>query len=500
MSEWAGERDPDVLHQFLNLMELENRRLHERLAQLVKEIASLTGRADSAQLALELHRLQEQLGRLQGQMFGHSSEKRPAPAASDDDQAEKPARRGHGPTPQQELPVARVEVELADDERGCAFCGGELQPIDGMTEDSERITVVRRQFVVEKIQRRKYRCQCGVGLVTAPAPVSHLPGGRYSLEFAAHVAEEKYALHLPLDRQRRAMERLGVQITTQTLWDQLDALAGHLEANYLALREFILGADVVGVDETWWRMMARRAGKRWWVWALTTPNAVWYGVAPSRSAATARSMLEGFEGTLVCDGYRAYQLLAQHDPSLDLAMCWAHARRKFIEAEPNYPQCAEALDLIGALFQLDRDTDDPALLVGDAKQAAAEDRLRVRGERAPVILQSLRDWALDQRGLPRSSLRTAIDYMLGHWQPLTTFVTDPFVPLDNNQSERALRGVVLGRNNHLGSRSPRGAHVTAMMYSLLGTALLNGIDPHRYLVNAVEQAITTPRAPPLLPL
>ena len=140
--------------------------------------------------------------------------------------------------------------------------------------------------------------------------------------------------------------------------------------------------------------------------------------------------------------------------------------------------------MIGQLFAIDRDTDDPTLLEGDAKLAAIDARHTARSERAPPILDKLRRWSFEQRGLPKSGLRKAIDYTLGHWQGLTTFLEDPFIPLHNNDTERAMRSVVLGRKNHLGSKSQRGTEVAAVLYTLCETAYLNGLAPYKYLVEA----------------
>jgi transposase len=369
-----------------------------------------------------------------------------------------------------------------------------------MTEDSERVTVVERKFVLQQIQRQKYRCDCGIGVTTAPAPPALIPGGRYSLEFAIHVAVDKYLHHLPLDRQRRSMRRQGLLVTTQALWDQIEALARLWTPVYELLREYILGEDVVGVDETWWRYLDKKPSKRWWVWSLACPSAVWYRIAPSRSSKLAASVLQGFSGTIVCDAYSAYETLARGDRELRLALCWAHARRKFVDALPRYAECEQALNLIGELFAIDRDTEDPALLEGDAKLAAAEARRRARAERAPPLLDALRAWALAQRGLPKSDLRRAIDYLLGHWKGLTTFVDDPFVPLDNNRTERALRSVVLGRKNHYGSRSQRGTEVAALFYSILETAAQNGVDPARYMCRATYALLNGAPPQAVLPL
>lgn len=498
MSEFENERDPGTLRQIARLLLHENERLHKRLEELVAENANLKGHTAPEQLTLELSSLQEQMARLQKQLYGVSSERRPKAGTTSDEPAR--IRRGHGPTPQQRLPIEPVVVTIAPEECVCDHCGGSLKAIEGATEDSERVTVVERKFVVQQIQRQKYRCDCGIGLCTAPAPLTHLPGGRYSPEFAIQVAVDKYLQHLPLDRQRRAMERQGLVITTQTLWDQLEALATVWTPACERLRHYILGDDVMGVDETWWWMMDKKPTKKWWVWSLTCPSAVWYRIAPQRSAKLAASLIEGYTGTLVCDAYRVYETLAKQNKNLRLALCWAHARRYFVEAERNYPQCEVAITLIGKLFEIERDTDDPALFHGDAKLAAAEARLRARTERAPPILQTLREWAEKQHGLPKSGIRRAVDYMLGHWKSLTVFLEDPFVPLDNNRTERALRGVVVGRKNHYGSRSQRGTEVAALFYSILETAALNGLDPAAYLRTATYALLEGAAPQSVLPI
>lgn len=473
--------------------------LEKRLEELVGQLADLNGHKAPEQLLLELTRLQEQSARFQKKLFGDSSERRPKDR---DKTGDKTKARGHGATPQPELPHVDTTIELDEDERVCPSCSEIMQPMAGATEDSELIDVLRQQFLIRNIRRQKYSCKCGIGVKVAPPPVKHLARGRYSLDFAAHTAAEKHVNHQPLDRQRRAMGRLGLRVTTQTLWDQIEALAKILEPVYDTLREYILGGDVMGVDETWWRLLKKKPTKRWWVWCMATPNAVWYGIDDSRSAKTAAKFIGDFEGIIVCDAYKAYETVAKASSNLRLALCWSHARRYFIDAEPHYPQCAEAISLIGELFEIDRQTEDPTLLVGEHKIAAAEERQRMRAERAPPILEKLRAWAIEQRGLPKSSLRKAIDYMLGHWNGLTTFLDDPFVPLHNNATERALRGVVLGRKNHLGSKSRRGTEVAAIYYSLLETAMLCGLDPHAYLTGAVyglEHGMSPVEALPMAP-
>ena len=477
----------DEAKAYLRMFAVENDRLRARLQELVKELAALKGGDGSQQLSLELDRLQEQIATLNQKVFGESSERRP----TEKPEPEKKPQKGHGPRRHPNLEVVQQRIVLADDDRACPDCGEHRRELAGMNEESEFIDLIERRFTLAKQQRQKYSCDCGI--YTPPAPTRHLPGGRYSLKFAVHVALAKYLDHAPLNRQARIMGREGLRIDSQTLWDQIDALAKHLVPAYEKLKKFILGADVVGADETWWRVMGTKgkptSGKKWWAWSMTAPGAVWHGIAPSRSADAARTYLGEFAGTLMVDGYRAYDTLAKENEALLLAHCWAHARRKFVEAEPNYAQCTEALTLIGELFAIDRETEDPGGLEGDAKLQAAEARLKARKERAPPILAKLRAWALEQRGLPKSGLRKAIDYMLKYWPGLIVFVDDPYVPLDNNATERALRGLVIGRKNHYGSRSKRGTEVAALFYSLLETAAMQGIDPAAYLTAATHYAV-----------
>ncbi len=465
------------------LLELENSLLHERIESLAKENAQLKGNEEAAQLTLEIQSLQEQLDAANRRLYGVSSEKRSEKA----DSAEKKPQMGHGPTPQPDLPMREVHHKLTDEERSCRSCGGHMDEIRGMTDDSLCVSLVRRQFFIQKTMRAKYRCTCGGDMKTAGAGELMIPGGRYTVDVAAHVAEQKYLDHVPLDRQRRSMNRQGLNVSTSALWDQIDALATELEPVYDLLKQYILCADIIGMDETNWYLLDQKPRKTWWAWTLTCPGAVCYEIAPSRSAKTAHALIGDFEGIIVCDGYRAYETLRKlaGEDSLTLALCMAHARRKFVEAEPNYPQCKEAIKLIGQLFAIDRDTDNPALLSGDEKKAAMDARLKERQKRGPPILDALREWAFEQRGLPKSALRKAIDYLLGHWKSLTVFLEEPMVPLDNNASERALRGLVVGRNNHYGSRSERGTRVAAILYSIMETAKQNRIDPHQWVVNAV---------------
>jgi transposase len=279
------------------------------------------------------------------------------------------------------------------------------------------------------------------------------------------------------------MRRQGLEIDSQTLWDQLFALSSHLQPAYEALHEHVLSHSVVGADETTWRLMGQKAvtnTKRWQVWALSAPDAVLYQLHPSRGADAAAQLLKDFAGTVMCDGYSAYQSLQKRLRDVKLAHCWSHARRKFVEIEQSFPKpCEEVLALIGELYRIEREIEGQPPDV----------RLLIRQQRAGPVVQRIHQWALQQQALPQSPLGKAIAYLGKHFDGLRVFLTDPDVPLDNNRTERALRGVVLGRKNHFGSRSERGTKVAAMMYSLVETAKINGVDPELYLKLAALESI-----------
>src|SRR5213594_67043 len=483
--------DTDTLRKVAVLLDRENRHLHDRIQVLAAENDRLKKRT-AVTLQRELDALKELLAQRDQVIFGEKTEKRVRPGDGTP-ASEKTPRRGHGPRVQPTLPILNIIHELDEADLTCPQCGGDLVEMAGQTEDSEEVTVVERRFAILKHQRKKYRCACNGCIDTAPGPVKLQPGSRYSTAFAVEVAVNKYLDHLPLERQARIMRREGLTIDSQTLWDQLDVLATVLQPTYAALSRHVLDAEVVGADETWWRLMDTKGSKRWWVWSVTRDDAVIYKTLPSRSREAASQVLNGYRGIVMADGYTAYDALSRAGPSFTLAHCWAHVRRKFIEAAPHFPEpCGQVLDLIGQLYAVEGEIPSPS---DPADRAAALAlRHRLRQERSRPLVRAIRDWALAQRPLPESGLGKAVSYMLGLWKGLTLFLDDPRIPLDNNATERGLRGVVLGRKNHYGSRSERGTEVAALFYSLLESAKLAGVEPKLYLLTATRAALTDRQA------
>jgi transposase len=477
------ETDIERLRQMALLQQAELDRLHRRLVELTEELARARGQ-DASTLQLEIQLLTEQLDNRTRELFASSSEKRSANGNADT--AEKP-RHGHGPTAQPSLPIVDVMHRLDEADKSCPTCGGELLEWQGQFEEAEEIDVVERSFNLVRHKRQKYRCRCGECIETALGPQKLIPGGRYSVDFAVAVAVAKYADHLPLARQARQMARAGLEIGTQALWDQINALAAHLEPTHDALHDHVLSASVIAADETRWPLLGKPGSSKWHAWAVCSTEAIAYRILPSRSADAGSLILKDYTGTVVADGYTAYTTLQERagPAAFDLAHCWVHCRRKFVKAEPHYPQAAEVLEKIGELYEI-----EAAVRPIDAEWRHTLSQLR-RMKSAPIV-DDIHDWLKNQHVLPKSSLGTAIGYMLGLWPGLEKFLANPDIPMDTNQVERGMRALALGRKNHYGSRSQRGTRVAALFYSLIESAKLAGVEPAAYLAEATRRAITNP--------
>jgi transposase len=483
------EQNLETLRQISILLDNENKRLTERIQKLTLEIARLHGFDDKQRAQLELSLLQE-LEKVRENLFLLDKNKSEGVDANEAKKKNPP--KGHGPRAQPNLPCIELPpFELADDDKDCKVCGLRVDEMAGQFEESEIVTVVHREFRVERVRQQKYRCRCNANVVTAPGPEKLIPGGRYSVEFAVEVAVGKYADHLPLERQVRIMGREGLEIDSQTLWDQVNAVAKHVEPTYEALVQRALESPVLHADESGWPILGKKKKKSpGSVWNLSTPEVAVYRMMPSKSEEDGRKVLGSYQGTVIADGYIIYENLKRDGP-YRLANCWAHVKRHADDISENFPvACEELLGFIRKLYDVEREV--PGKFPGN--EDAQTLRHRLRQERSRELTDDIHDWLFAQHGLPRSEFGKLVRYILERWEGLTVFLDDPLVPLDNNAAERALRGPVLGRKNHYGSRSQRGAKVAGILYSLCETAKLHGLDPRAYLLTAVRAAIHEPGA------
>jgi transposase len=473
------ESDIEQLRRVAIAQQIQIEQLLGMLRAKCNELAVLKGSEGELQQTLSLV---EDLSK-QAQAVAAQIEKLPDSPA--DGGKNRKSRESFGPTEQPKLPIVEQLFELDAADTMCPSCGGTLSPMKGQFETSDMIDVVEVSYRVVRVQQQKYACKCGGCIETAPGPERATPGGRYSLDFAMKVAIDKYLDHIPLARQERILRRHGLLVTTQTLWDQLNALGRRLESASRALLARLLAEPVIGLDQTSWPRLDGKGDKPWQMWCLTTPGVVVHRIRDDKSKETFKALLDGYKGTVVCDALKTHEAGARGNNAIALAGCWAHVYRKFEEAAPDHPEAHLALKWIGQLYEIDERAE------GDMAKKAA-----LRRTEAAEVIATMKTWLWSQALLKTLSIGNAAAYVVANWDRLTRFLGDARIPLDNNATERGIRGPVVGRKNHYGSKSRRGTEVAATFYTLLETAKLAGIDPAQYLRDA---ALAADRGQVLLP-
>jgi transposase len=471
------EQDIEELRRIAQALQAQNQLLLEALAAKSREVERLRGKPGDLQLTLKMiEALQAKAKSAEEAVKRAEAEQQKRAAERERKQAER-TRKQPRPTPQPMLPVVEREFVLDDADRACPSCGGALRPMAGQFEESELIDVIEVRYELVKVKQQKYVCRCGGCVETALGPERAISGSRYSLAFAIKVVLDKWLDHLPLERQCRILERHGLIVTSQTLWDLANVLARRLACVDAALQAHVLQRPVIGLDQTGWPRLERADAKPWQMWCLTAPGVVVHRIRDDKSAATFIDLVGKYTGTIVCDALATHEAGARAGPGIVLAGCWAHVFRKFDEAMPDHPEAARALAWIRALYEIDaRAEGDPARL-GELRRAEST-----------RVLAELKAWLWDQAELRSLSIGKAAAYAIANWERLTRFVEDARIPLDNNATERAIRGPVVGRKNHYGSKSRRGTEVAATLYTILETAKLHGVNPAAYLAAAVVAA------------
>jgi len=481
----ADEPNLELLRKKAVILESENERLSKRMSELLHENMIFRGMTPQA-IA----------GASSGvTRAGNEGRPRDKPSTKDEPQT------GHGPTDQPELELVHETFDVDEPDRQCTVCGDELDVWEGAEDEVEVIESVERKWVVKKCKLRKRRCKRGCCVVTADGPEKLIKGGRYGLGVAVDVAIAKYVDHLPLERQVRMARRQGARLTSQTLWDQILALATLLAPLCVRLKEHILLEPVIGTDLTGFKLIAKGGSKKRQVWQLSCPTAVYFEMLDSKKASAGEDLFMmhkaddrvlRFAGTAVMDG--APELLAiANKLGFSTAGCWSHARRKVLRADKEAPgQVAEFLDLVGGLYAIDRKAScDPPpghRQLGYRQRFDFEKLRKLRDTESREVCQQMQDWILRQTCVPGGLLKGGLSYIAARWTRLNRFLDDPLIPLDNNRTEGSFVGLALGRRNYVGARSTRGTQVAARFYTIAESARVNGVDGYKYLHYAASSA------------
>ena len=376
----------------------------------------------------------------------------------------------------------------------CPDCGGALR---NFGEDvAEILEYIPANFKVIRHVRPKFACKRCERVVEAPAPSRTIERGLAGPGLLAHVLVAKYADHCPLFRQSEIYAREGVDLDRSTLAGWVGAASELLAPLVDALRKHVLSAAKIHADDTPVPVLAPGNGKtktgRLWTYVRderaageNTAPAVWFAYSPDRKGEHPRQHLKNFKGALQADAYSGFHHLYEGGSIYEVA-CWAHARRKFhdIHVVHASPITTEAIRRIGALYGIEE----------DIRGKPAELRREIRQARAKPLLDDLRSWL--EKSLRQLSAKSetagVIRYALAHWRALTRYVDNGLLEIDNSAAERALRAVALGRKNYLFCGSDSGGQRAAAIYSLLGAAKLNGIDPELYLRQVLSRIAEHP--------
>jgi len=366
------------------------------------------------------------------------------------------------------------------------------------------IEYVPGRYRVIRHVRPKLSCAACQTIVQAAAPSRPIARGLAGPGFLAHVLVSKYADHLPLYRQSEIYEREGLDLSRSTLADWVGGAAELLSPLAASIGRYVMGAQKLHGDDTPVPVLCPGRGTtkqgRLWTYvrddrpaASPDPPAVLFRYSPDRKGERPRAHLEPFVGILQADAYAGFERL--YGERIQEAACWAHARRKFydIHLHNASPIAAEALERIGTLYGIEE----------QIRGRPPDERARIRQARAGPELEALHTWLHSALTMlsRKSELAVAIRYALSRWPALTRYRDDGRLEIDNNAAERALRAVALGRKNWLFAGSDDGGERAATIYSLIGTAKLNELDPEAYLRYVLERISEHPinRIEDLLP-
>jgi transposase len=338
-----------------------------------------------------------------------------------------------------------------------------------------------------------------------PAPSRPIDRGLAGAGLLAHVLVSKYTDHLPLYRQAEIYQREGIELDRSTLADWVGGASRTLRPLVDALRKYVLSAEKLHGDDVPVPVLAPGNGKtktgRLWTYVRDdrpagspAAAAVWFAYSPDRKGEHPAEHLRSYRGILQADGYAGFNKLYETGDIVEAA-CWAHVRRKFHDLYQAHrsPIAKEALERIGHIYGIEQ----------EIRGRSPAERKEVRQARSRPLLEAMHVWwkSTLAKLSRKSDVAVAIRYALDRWSALLRFCEDGRVEIDNNAAERSLRAVALGRKNYLFAGSDSGGERAAAIYSLLGSAKLNGIDPEAYLSAVLRRIADHPinRITELLP-
>ena len=433
-----------------------------------------------------------------------------------EESAARPVRQGHGrKTIPASLPVERVEIEIPADELVCQPCGSDKIRIG--EETRKELDYIPGSLFVREYVRPIYACpnECEGQVVVAENPSAPMEKGLSGPGLLAHVATSKYCDHLPLNRMEGIPSRHGVDIRRSTMSGWMAFAAHSLTTLVEEMKRRMLLSTVIHTDDTPVTVQDPKGKSkphtgRLWVYSGDRNNPYdIYEYSPDHKREHPHGVLSGWKGFLQADAYQGYNAL--YGENVVEVACWAHARRRFVEAVKSDRRAEEMLALLGRLYRVEKHIKSVCARLGwsfespGADGARAEEFRRRRREKQSLpILSAIGEWLPGpacSAVLPKSPLGEAVGYCLNNWPALQEYARHGELEIDNNTAERKLRPVAVGRKNYLFFGSDNGGRTAATLYSVIASAKRHGLDPWRYLRDVFTRlpSITVSQLPELLP-
>lgn len=346
-----------------------------------------------------------------------------------------------------------------------------------------KIEIIERRYIKKIFKKKKYKLKEDYTdqvadkdvILTAQVP-GLLPGMNYTTDFVAAVVADKYISHIPLERQVRQMESLGLKGMQNSTLSRLCAVAaGSLEPLQDAILSELLASDTaLHIDETPWGIQNKNE-RDGFMWVISNRCGSYYFFKPTRSAKILTEKMKGYKGPVVTDGLETYNGVLD-EAKIPHAYCWAHARREFFKLESHDPSVVPILDLIDKLFEIERQAKD------------FKELRRLRDTESSRLVRDLKELLIAEYPKSRegSQKRKAILYITKRWPGFELFLTDTRIPLSNNEAERTIRHAVVGRKNYYGSGSHSGAETAATLFTIIESCKKNDLDPRSYLLNVLK--------------
>lgn len=401
------------------------------------------------------------------------------------------------------LPRRPNPVEIPEGEWTCECCSGRKTVIG--SEISEQIDFVPASLYVMEHIRPKIACpKCEEGVTIAPTPAKLVKKGLAGFGLVTHIAMSKYGDHLPLKRQESIFERMGLPIARSTMCDSLRAGALLLKPVVDRIRELVVESEVIWTDDTAVKLRIaveaaalnrRLPESRVWAYRGDSRHPfIFYDFTRSRKRDGPKHVLEGFNGILQADAYAGYDCIYT-DGDVFEAACYAHVRRKFFESILSAGETAiTAVRMIDALYGVEHEAERIAAKNAYLPQDFFRLRLEMRNLKSRSLVARFKAW-LDEQSvlqLPQSRIGKAIKYALNNWAALNTFFLHGETTLDNNLAEGALRRIALGRKNYLFFGSLAGGETAAIYYTLIASAIRNGVEPFKYMRDLLTRLTQEP--------